>query len=110
MFTSYIFVRCRDTVLRDLISIYGVIRIVFYNGKPAIVRQEEIDAIKEFLEEAAEKSLCPGDEVEILTGAMRHVSGKVKRIKKNHLLLYLEQLGATVCVKLDDVAHVNRLK
>ena len=37
-------------------------------------------------------------------------SGKVKKIKKNHLVLYLEQLGATVCVKLDDVARVDRLK
>jgi hypothetical protein len=41
---------------------------------------------------------------------MRHVSGKIKKIKKNHLMLYLEQLGATVCVKLTDVARVNRLK
>jgi hypothetical protein len=31
-------------------------------------------------------------------------------LAKNHLLLYLEQLGATVCVKMDDVARVNRLK
>ena len=70
LFNSYIFVRCPDDVLRDLLRVYGVVRIVFYNKKPAIV----------------------------------------KKIKKNHLLLYLEQLGATVCVKLDEVARVNRLK
>ena len=110
LFSSYIFVRCPDTVLRDLLQVYGVIRIVFYNGKPAIVRQKEIDAIEDFLGQAAEHELCAGEEVEILTGAMKHVSGKVKKIKKNHLLLYLEQLGATVCVKMDDVARVNRLK
>lgn len=110
LFNSYIFVRCTDSVLRELIQVYGVSRIVFYNGKPAIVRQKEIDAIHEFLEKAAEHALCQGEEVEILTGAMKHVSGKVKKIKKNHLLLYLEQLGATVCVKLDEVARVNRLK
>ena len=96
--------------MRDLLKVYGVIRIVFYNQKPAIVRQVEVDAIKEFLEQAAEHELCAGEEVEILTGAMRHVSGKIKKIKKNHLMLYLEQLGATVCVKLTDVARVNRLK
>lgn len=110
LFNSYIFVRCDDVMLRELKRVYGVISIVFYNGKPAVVRQKEIDAIHEFLEKAAEHSLCPGEEVEILTGAMKHVSGKVKKIKKNHLLLYLEQLGATVCVKMDDVARVNRLK
>lgn len=109
LFSSYIFVRCSDPVLRTLIQVYGVSRIVYYNGKPALVRQQEIDAIKAFLEQASEHALVPGDEVEILCGAMKHVSGKVKKIKKNHLLLYLEQLGATVCVKLDDVARVNRL-
>lgn len=110
LFTSYLFVRCTDPVLRDLIRVYGVARIVYYNGKPAVVRQREIDAIKEFLEHADSHELCVGEEVEILCGAMKHVSGKVKKIKKNHLVLYLEQLGATVCVKLDDVARVNRLK
>lgn len=110
LFSSYLFVRCTDPVLRDLIRVYGVARILFYNGKPAIVRQREIDAIKEFLEQASSHELCPGEEVEILCGAMKHISGKVKVIKKKHLVLYLEQLGATVCVKLDDVARVDRLK
>lgn len=110
LFNSYLFVRCTDSVLRTLIYVYGVARIVFYNGKPAVVRQREIDAIHEFLEQASERALCPGEEVEILCGAMKHVSGKVKKIKKNYLVLYLEQLGATVCVKLDSVARVDRLK
>ena len=110
LFNSYVFVYCSDSVLRDLIYVYGVVRIVYYNGKPAIVRPKEIDAIKEFLEQASDHTLCPGEEVEILCGAMKHISGKIKRIKKTHLLLYIEQLGATVCVKLDDVARVNRIK
>ena len=110
LFSSYVFVRCTDPVLRDLIRVYGVSRIVYYNGKPAVVRQTEVDAIKEFLEMASEHPLIAGDEVEILCGAMKSVSGKVKKIKKSHALLFLEQLGATVCVRLEDVARVNRLK
>ena len=110
LFNSYLFVRCTDPVLRNLTRVYGVARIVYYNGKPAVVRQREINAIQEFLDQAAEHALCPGEEVEILCGAMKHISGKVKRVKKNHLFLYLEQLGATVCVRLDEVARVDRLK
>ena len=110
LFNSYLFVRCTDPELRNLTRVYGVARIVYYNGKPAVVRQKEIDAIQDFLDQASEHALCPGEEVEILCGAMKHVSGKVKKIKENHLVLYLEQLGATVCVKLDDVARVDRLK
>lgn len=110
LFSSYLFVKCTDPTLRNLIRIYGVARIVYYNGGPAIVRQKDIDSIRKFLEQAANHSLCPGEEVEILCGAMKHVSGKVRKVKKNHLILYLEQLGATVCVKLDDVARVSKTK
>ena len=85
LFNSYLFVRCTDPELRGLIRVYGVARIVYYNGKPAVVRQKEIDAIQEFLVRASEHALCPGQEVEILCGAMKHVSGRVKKIKKNTL-------------------------
>lgn len=110
LFSSYVFVFCREVDLRKLLSIYGVVRIVYYDGKPAVVRQLEIDGIKQFLEKAASHELCVGEEVEILCGAMKHVSGKVKKIKKNYLVLFIEQLGATVLVNLSDVAKTNRLK
>lgn len=110
LFNSYIFVRCKEYELRSLLHIYGVVQIVFYAGKPAVIRQQEIDAIRRFLEEAAEHSLCEGEEVEILTGALKNISGKVRRIKKNYLLLFIEQLGVTVAVDLSSVARVNRIK
>jgi transcription antitermination factor NusG len=110
LFNSYLFVYCTEFELRDLLRVNGVVRIVYYDGKPAIVPQKEVDAIKEFLIQASNHFLCPGEEVEILCGAMKYVSGKIKKIKKHYLLLYIEQLGATVCVKLDEMAKVNRLK
>lgn len=110
LFNSYIFVSCNETELSRLLNIYGVSRIVYHDGKPAVIRPTEIDAIKQFLEEAACHELCEGEEVEILRGAMKQISGRVKKVNKKHLFLYLEQLGATVCVKLADVAKVKRLK
>jgi transcription antitermination factor NusG len=110
LFHSYIFVRCHESQLYSLLSVYGVSRIVYYNGKPAIIRQKEIDAIKDFLQQSANHELLVGDEVEILAGAMKNVSGKVRKIKKTYLVLYLEQLGATVSVNLQNVAPANRLK
>lgn len=110
LFNSYIFVKCEEPILRTLLGVYGVSRVVYYDGKPAIIRQVEIDAIKSFLEQAAERPLCTGEEVEILCGAMKNVSGKIKKIKRKHLLLYIEQLGATVCVDLNAVVRISRLK
>lgn len=109
LYNSYVFVNCREADLRALLNIYGVVRIVYYDGKPAVVRQVEIDGITQFLEGASTHQLCTGEEVEILCGAMKHISGKVKKIKKNYLVLFIEQLGATVCVNLADVARTQRI-
>jgi len=110
LFNSYVFVQCTELDLRDLLKIYGVVRIVYYDGKPAVIRQNEIDTIKDFLEAAANNELCPGEEVEILCGTMKYVSGKIKKIKKDYLVLYIEQLGATIGVKKSNVARVDRIR
>ncbi|MDR0844283.1 MAG: UpxY family transcription antiterminator [Tannerella sp.] len=110
LFTSYIFVCCKEPELYPLIYVYGIIRIIYFCDKPAVIRQWEIDAIHDFLEQAMHRSLCVGDEVEILSGAMKRVSGKVQRIKKKYLVLYIEQLGATVAVNLDNVAWTDRIR
>ena len=110
LFSSYIFVKCKVFEVMSLIQINGVVRIVFYDGKPAVVRQSEIDAIKQFIKEASEKVLCKGDEVEILTGSMKKKYGTIIRIKKKYLILHIEQLAASVCVNTESVALLNRLK
>ncbi len=109
LYNSYLFVKTTDAELRMLLQVQGVARILYYCGKPAIVRQKEIEAIRSFLDQATERPLCSGEEVEILTGAMKHVSGQIKKVKKDYIFLYIEQLGATVCVKTGSVARVNRI-
>jgi transcription antitermination factor NusG len=110
LFHSYIFVRCRASEILQMNKINGVVKVVFYDGKPAVIRQDEIDAIRIFIEEAAGKTLCKGDEVEILTGSMRNKSGKIIKIKKKYLLLHIQHLMATVCVNTESVALLNRIK
>ena len=92
-----------------LIRISGVVRVVFYNRQPAIIRQHEIDAIKQFLDQAKGKTLCTGDEVEILTGSMKKKFGKIVKIKKKYVMLHIELLAATVCVNTENIAPVKRL-
>lgn len=110
LFPSYIFVKCAEADLYKLLRIPGVSRIVYYNGKPAVVREKELDSIRTFLEEAANHPLMEGEEAEIVCGVMKHISGKIRRIRKKYLLLYLAQLGAHVCVSLEKVYPVNRIR
>ena len=110
LFSSYIFVYCAESELRSLLYVNGVLRIVYYCGKPAVIRQKEIQAIRLFLEQAANRELCIGEEVEILCGALKRISGKIRKIKKKFMVLFIEQIGATVSVDISNVAHTNRLK
>ena len=109
LFNSYIFVKCDEGDIRTLIRIKGVVRVVYHDGKPAVIRQQEINAIKEFLEMAAGRVLCAGDDVEILAGSMKNKSGKVIKIKKKILILHIDQLAATVSVDIGSVAPVKRV-
>ena len=110
LFSSYIFVRCREHELYPLLQVSGVVRIVYYCGKPAVISPKEIASIKTFLEKAANRELCVGDEVEILSGSLKHVCGKVRDINKKFLSLTIKQIGITVMVNLTSVAHINRIK
>ena len=110
LFTSYVFVRCSITKIPTLIRIDGVVKVIYYNGKPAIIHQKEIDAIQQFLEKAEGRKLYTGEEVEIFTGSMRHISGKILKINKKYLLLHIEHLCATVCVNIENVVPLKRIR
>jgi transcription antitermination factor NusG len=105
LFSSYIFVHTTDEKLRTLIRVSGVARIVYYNGKPAVMRPKEIEAIREFVQKAAERECEFGlsEEVLVACGPLKDISGKIKKIGRKYLILHIEQMGITVCVKQNQV-------
>lgn len=105
LFSSYIFVHTTDEKLRTLIRVNGVARIVYYNGKPAVMRPKEIEAIREFVQKAAERECEFGlsEEVLVACGPLKDISGKIKKIGRKYLILHIEQMGITVCVKQNQV-------
>lgn len=105
LFSSYVFVKCNTSELRDTLGVSGVVRAVYYDKKPAIIKDSEMDAIRDFIEQSR-ASACTvemGDNVDILCGALKNVSGRVVKIGKNHLYLYLDKLCASICVRRDVV-------
>lgn len=100
LFSSYIFVHCTDIRLRSLTAFNGVVRVVYYNGRPAQVRDEEITAIYEFLEMAeGNKVITQGDMVTILSGPFVQRSGKVVKYSDKYSYLYIEEMGACIWVE-----------
>ena len=78
---------------------------MYYNGKPAVMRPKEIEAIREFVQKAAERECEFGlsEEVLVACGPLKDISGKIKKIGRKYLILHIEQMGITVCVKQNQV-------
>jgi len=51
LFSSYVFVKIEECYLVNLRTIEGVINFAYWLGKPAIIRNEEINILKRFLNE-----------------------------------------------------------
>ncbi len=49
-FTSYLFAKVNEKLRNEILKDRGVVSNVFWLGKPAIIREQEILAIKSFLE------------------------------------------------------------
>lgn len=99
LFRSYIFIAIEPDKRETVFEYPGVVRYLFWLGKPAIVKQHEINAIKDFLNHSKDvkniriSHFEPGDKVKIINGPFNNHEGAVIRINKNRLILQIETLG-----------------
>ncbi len=111
LFSSYIFVKVKNSELPLMNKIDGVVKSIYYNGNPAVMKDKEIEVICEYIQKAGDCELIAGDTVEIVCGSLvasdKLVTGKIIRVKKNYLYLYIEQLRAGVCVKKCEVKKIK---
>lgn len=115
LFTSYVFVRATD---RELYSVKlvttDIVNFVYWLGKPAIVRDVEIDNIRKFLDEhtnvKVEKGTVQiGNMVRVLNGPLALHEGNVISVEKNKVKLSLPSLGYSIIaeLKLDNVELIS---
>ncbi|MDR3184292.1 MAG: UpxY family transcription antiterminator [Prevotellaceae bacterium] len=106
LFASYIFIYEEAALLQRVVTVQGVSHVVYYNGKPAMIRESEITSIRQFLEQARARELNyqPDEEVLIACGPLKNISGNIiKKIGKTHMALHLKQIGLTVTVAIDQI-------
>src|SRR5690606_24156231 len=76
----------------------GAVRFLRWLGKPGIVRDQEIDAIQQFLgtytnvDASIKETLHPGDAVRILSGPLADQKGDLIQIRGNKAVLKLTSL------------------
>jgi len=100
---SYIFINIDEDKRDQVFRITGVVRYLFWLGKPAIIREEEILLMQNWLQKTVTSfevtGIEPGSRFEIPSGPFVGKQGIVTKVEKNHLILVLEQLGIKIILK-----------
>lgn len=108
LFNSYVFIKdvCDKIHFKNFKSF---VTFLNYNGKPAIVKQNEIDVLKTIIKngydvgEASQiEVLSEGSEVIVLSGPLKGLIGKLISISNNEwFVLNFENMGSSLQVKID---------
>ncbi|WP_035668059.1 UpxY family transcription antiterminator [Flavobacterium sp. 83] len=104
LFNSYVFVQLPEASRNLVFQSSGAVRYLFWLGKPAIVRDEEINIIKKGLDSSidCEISLVPfqvGDKIELDSGPFSNQTAIVQEVNNTHYILVLESLGCVLKMK-----------
>jgi len=106
LFTSYVFVHIAEQNQLAIRQTDGILNFVYWLGKPALIREDEIQAIKLFLKEhdnvKLEKvALTQNDRVRVLSGPLMRREGNVLEVKNKTVKVILPTLGYSLVAELD---------
>ncbi|MDX2048292.1 MAG: UpxY family transcription antiterminator [Chitinophagaceae bacterium] len=106
LFKSYVFVQLAENEKTEVRMTEGVLNFVYWLGKPAIVKDDEILTIKLFLNEyqdveALPLEIKPFDTVQVQRGILMGHKGKVNRVLHNRIEVVIESLGYKLVAYLD---------
>jgi len=106
LFKSYVFVKVTEEEKTRVRLTDGVVNFVYWLGKPAEVRESEIEIIKKFLNEYEEVEAKPvevkaGERVRVKTGVLMDTEGEVIKVVNNRVYVLLESLGYELTAKFD---------
>ena len=101
---SYVFVNIEEAKRNDVFLAFGIVRYMFWLGKPAIVRESEIELMKQYLngiyQSVSLTNFTRGQLYKISEGLFSGKIGKVVETQKNKIKLELQSLGVIVTLRL----------
>ena len=106
VFPSYIFVRLEDYSQEQtsVLMTPGAVRFLFWLKKPGVVRDEEIIAIRQFLDDYREAEITvnfsEGDNVVVTVGPLKEQQGQLLKIRGNKATLQVRSLGWNITAEL----------
>lgn len=106
LFKGYVFVKVEEEKKWDLTTIKGIVNYVYWLGKPAKIRQEEIEIIRKFLNEFGDVEVVDGamhlnDTVRIKQGVLMNYHGILLEVSGNKAKVKIESMGIQLSAFFD---------
>jgi transcription antitermination factor NusG len=106
LFKSYVFVKVTEEERTKVRLTNGVVNFVYWNGKPAIVREKEIQTIKLFLDEHENVQVRPMEltvqqRVLITSGTFMDLTATVLDVRKKEVKVSIDSLGYELVALID---------
>ena len=106
LFKGYVFVKIGETEKWDVKKVNGVLNYVYWLGKPATIREEEILTIRKFLNEftdveVTDLSLKVNSTVRVKTGVLMNYQGVLIELTGNKARVKIESMGLQLSAQFD---------
>ena len=106
LFKSYVFVKINDKDRTTVRMIPGVINFVYWQGKPAVIKEKEINAIRRFLDEYEDVKVKPMDvkpqqRVKVTAGLLMDQEGEVLQVHHKTARVAIDSLGYVLIATID---------
>jgi transcription antitermination factor NusG len=106
LFKSYVFVKVSEEDKARVRLVNGVVNFVYWLGKPAIVKEKEIEIIRKFLNEHDEVQAEPlalqtDARVTIRRGVFMDKEAKIVKVLNNKVQVIIESIGYSLVAIID---------
>jgi transcription antitermination factor NusG len=112
LFKSYVFVKIDEKERANVRMTSGVVNFVYWNGKPAVIKEKEIQTIRRFLDEYEQVDVVkmdfePEARVRVTAGPMMDQEGKVLEIKNKTAKVCIDSLGYMLIAYIDKTKLIS---
>jgi transcription antitermination factor NusG len=106
LFKSYVFVKILEEDRSNVRMTHGVVNFVYWDGKPAIIKEKEIQTIRRFLGEyenveLQKIDLLPEQRIRVTSGPMMDHEGRVIEVKNKTAKVCIDSLGYMLIAYID---------
>ena len=104
---SYVFVYTEEEKLQQSLNTSGVVTVIRFEGKPAVVQEDHIKLIKSVLSsnedfELSTETFEPGEKVEIEKGSLKGLYGEmVYHLNKYKVLIRIESINQNILIRIN---------